>query len=418
MRPGERPLAELGLALPVARAGRAGAEPVAARSTRCADERLVLAVDQFEEIFTACRDEAERAAFVDALVAFAATPTSALWWCSRSGPTSTAAAPSTRALAAMSANHVLVGPMRRDELRRAIEFPPAGRGCGSSRRWSRRWSATSRTSPAGCRCSRRPCSSSGRSATAARCAMQAYERERRRQRRGGPARRARLRRLSPAQRERARAILLRLADAEQAVRVRSARPPQSELEPERDRAPPPSRCSPRAAWSRSTRATVEVAHEALLRGVAAPARLARGGRRGPPPAPAPDPRGGRVARSGRDPAELYRGARLASALDWAAGHDPELNDLERGFLDVSTEAKQYLLRHPLHLLRTDSPVALAVEAECPWLTWPASCIQNPAPWNISRSRCRSMPAWAAIADELTVQQPPRAITPGCSVDSR
>ena len=47
IRPGERPMREL--------------RAVEGRST-------VLAVDQFEEIFTACRDESERAAFVDALV--------------------------------------------------------------------------------------------------------------------------------------------------------------------------------------------------------------------------------------------------------------------------------------------------------------------------------------------------------------
>ena len=56
----------------------------------------MLAVDQLEEIFTACRDEDERADFAEALAALAATPISGLWWCSGSGATSTAAAPSTR----------------------------------------------------------------------------------------------------------------------------------------------------------------------------------------------------------------------------------------------------------------------------------------------------------------------------------
>ena len=41
---------------------------------------------------------------------------------------------------------------------------------------------------------------------------------------------------------------------------------------------------------------------------------------------------------GRDPGELYRGARLAAALDWAAAHDPELGDVERAFLDESRAA--------------------------------------------------------------------------------
>jgi WD40 repeat protein len=37
----------------------------------------------------------------------------------------------------------------------------------------------------------------------------------------------------------------------------------------------------------------------------------------------------------RDPAELYRGARLAGALEWAAHHDDQLNTLEREFIDSS-----------------------------------------------------------------------------------
>ena len=44
--------------------------------------------------------------------------------------------------------------------------------------------------------------------------------------------------------------------------------------------------------------------------------------------------------SERDPAELYRGARLAAALDWAGEHDPELNELEREFLDASRAASE------------------------------------------------------------------------------
>jgi WD40 repeat protein len=37
----------------------------------------------------------------------------------------------------------------------------------------------------------------------------------------------------------------------------------------------------------------------------------------------------------RDPGELYRGARLAGALDWAAQHDDQLNALEREFIQAS-----------------------------------------------------------------------------------
>ena len=44
--------------------------------------------------------------------------------------------------------------------------------------------------------------------------------------------------------------------------------------------------------------------------------------------------------SERDPAELYRGTRLAAALEWAAEHDPELNELEREFLEASRVASE------------------------------------------------------------------------------
>ena len=113
LRPGEHPLR----ALELARAGAAGGE------------RLVLAVDQFEELFTACDDERERAEFIDALVG-----------CARDERRGTLVLVALRAdfygrCAAypeladlLSASHVLVGPMRRDELRRAIELPARSAG--------------------------------------------------------------------------------------------------------------------------------------------------------------------------------------------------------------------------------------------------------------------------------------------------
>jgi DNA-binding SARP family transcriptional activator/WD40 repeat protein len=44
--------------------------------------------------------------------------------------------------------------------------------------------------------------------------------------------------------------------------------------------------------------------------------------------------------AGRSDAELYRGARLAAALDWAAGADADLTPVEQDFLDASREAAQ------------------------------------------------------------------------------
>ena len=128
MRPGERPFAELSRTLQqaVPETGAQDAAPwIADALERLPDgERLLLVVDQFEEAFAACRDEADRVAFLDALVEGAADPDERLvvvlalradfyGRCAEHAELSTL----------VSANQVLVGPMRRDELRRAIELP-------------------------------------------------------------------------------------------------------------------------------------------------------------------------------------------------------------------------------------------------------------------------------------------------------
>ena len=66
MRPGEHPMLELRRAL-----GTDGDDPLA-RASADGVERLVLVVDQFEETFTTCADEDERARFVAALTGPAA----------------------------------------------------------------------------------------------------------------------------------------------------------------------------------------------------------------------------------------------------------------------------------------------------------------------------------------------------------
>ena len=56
----------------------------------------------------------------------------------------------------------------------------------------------------------------------------------------------------------------------------------------------------------------------------------------------------------RDQGELYRGARLATAIDWTTEHTLELNDLEREFLSAS--------RRPANEMSTDS-AARTVDCE-------------------------------------------------------
>ncbi len=123
MRPGERPLDELRRALV------SGApDPLAeALDALPADGRLLLAVDQLEELFTACRSDDERVAFADALARAAADPQgrAVVVVALRADFYGRFAAyPAFAEL--LGANHVLIGSMQASELRRAVELP-AGR---------------------------------------------------------------------------------------------------------------------------------------------------------------------------------------------------------------------------------------------------------------------------------------------------
>ena len=123
LRPGERPLDELRRVLV------SGAkDPLAeALDALPANARLLLAVDQLEELFTACRSDAERAAFADTLARAAADPEgrAVVVVALRADFYGRFAAyPGLAEL--LGGNHVLVGPMQASELRRAVELP-AGR---------------------------------------------------------------------------------------------------------------------------------------------------------------------------------------------------------------------------------------------------------------------------------------------------
>ena len=54
---------------------------------------------------------------------------------------------------------------------------------------------------------------------------------------------------------------------------------------------------------------------------------------------------------GRDPSALYRGARLGNATEWATTHDDDVNELEREFLDASVELDQQEVRRTRHVAR-------------------------------------------------------------------
>ena len=227
----------------------------------------------------------------------------------------------------LGANHVLVGPMRRDELRRAIELPArraglqvepelvdalvadvegrAGRAAAAVDRVARALAAARRAVPAAEPPTSTPAASTARW-------------------RGWP-RRLRAARPGPAAYVARRSCCGSPARASRGRACGACRSPNSTSEARRARCRGARRLAERAARHDRRGRGRGRARGAAAR-VAAPAWLAGGGRRGAPVASRTCARpraGGQLA--GRDPGELYRGARLAAALDWSAAHRGELN---------------------------------------------------------------------------------------------
>ena len=326
LRPGEHPLHALEQAL----------------ISAATPGRLVIAVDQLEEAFTSSRDESERTAFFDALVERAhdvRRRTVVIVAVRADYYGRCAAHPELSRL--LGAGHVLVGPMDRDELRRAIELPARKAGLmvdsdladalvddvggrpgalpllstSLLELWQRRDGRHLRLGAYE--------QAGGVQGAVARLAESAYER------------------LDPRRREIARRMLLRLAGEGEGDGVVRRRVALAELEAGHD--DDVSEVLRVLAHDRLVtigEGEVEVAHEALLREWP---RLRRWLDE--------DAEGRRLHRhliqsarewvsSGRDAGELYRGTRLTSALEWADGHQPELNRLERDFLDASRAAAE------------------------------------------------------------------------------
>ena len=338
LRPGERPLAELRRVLV------SGAkEPLAeALDALPANGRLLVAVDQLEELFTACRSEAERAAFADALAHAAADPEG------RAVVVVALRADFYGRLAAysgladlMGANNVLVGPMQASELRRAVELPAGRVGLRVEREladalvddvegepgalpllstallelWQKRQdNALTLTAYR---------ESGGVHGAVARLAEGTY---------AG---------IADERRPIVRALMLRLVGEDEGDAPVRRRAPLGELDLERNEDVADVLAT--LADSRLvtvSEGSVEVAHEALLREWP---RL-RGWIE-------EDTEGRRLRHhitqaatewdaAGRDQGELYRGARLAAALDWTADHALDVNELEREFVTESRDASE------------------------------------------------------------------------------
>jgi WD40 repeat protein/class 3 adenylate cyclase len=344
MRPGEHPLTELEASLARALSDRdlpaedprAGLDVVLGRLAP--GQRLVLVVDQLEELFSATRDKDERDAFVELLTA-ERTGLKVIVALRADHYVQAATFPSLARL--LSTSQVLVAPLSRAELAAIIERPAQRVGlrveddlvealvtdCGDepgalpllSTALLELWQTRSegRLTLAAYR------ATGGLHGAVGRLAEDAY----------GD--------LDPAQREIARSLLLRLAGEGEGDAVIRRRVPLGELDTERDAA----MAEVLEALTEARLLTigdgyVEVAHEALLRewprlrdwldddasGRRVRLHLAHAARD--------------WEERGREPGDLYRGARLAAALDWAQEHAVELNATERAFLEDSHAAAE------------------------------------------------------------------------------
>jgi DNA-binding SARP family transcriptional activator/WD40 repeat protein len=304
-------------------------------------ERIVIVVDQLEELFTVCAHEEERAAFLDELSAAATDPARrALVLVSLRAEFYGRCATYPRFRELLSSANVLIGPMDREELTRAIELPAQRVGIEIERSLVDALVADVEREPGGLpllstmllelwstrdddmlRYSSYRASGGVRGAVA-RLAELAYGR------------------LDETDQEVARGILLRLASGSGETLTRRRVPPQ-DLGVEQNEAV--RRVVGALTESRlltTSDGAVEVAHEALLfewprlrgwldddaQGRRLREHLSRSARE--------------WSASGRDSSELYRGARLASALDWTSEHEQELNQLESEFLAESSAAME------------------------------------------------------------------------------
>jgi WD40 repeat protein/class 3 adenylate cyclase len=301
----------------------------------------LILVDQFEEVFTLCRDEEERQAFVDRLLDAAEQGARVIvvlradfyGHCAAYG----------RLAAALEDHQALIGPMTEEELRRAIERPAEQAGLvlepglaegilhdivgepgalpllshSLLETWKRR--SDRMLTLLGY------LQSGGVRGAIAKTAETVYREA-----------------LTPEQQTLARNIFLRLTELGEGTEDTRRRVRLGELTPRPEQAADVDevlRVLVDARLVTTGEGTVEVAHEALIRHW--PTLRAW----------LDEDREGRLVHRrlteaaqewetlGRDPAVLYRGTRLAAAADWAELHDDELNELEREFLSAAREAE-------------------------------------------------------------------------------
>ncbi|HTU98382.1 MAG TPA: BTAD domain-containing putative transcriptional regulator, partial [Solirubrobacteraceae bacterium] len=327
LRPGAHPCHELDRAL-----GAGGLDETLARLGP--NQGLVIAVDQLEEVFTLGAGEAERARFLDRLADAAREPERrVLVLCALRADFYGRLGAHPRFAELLSHSHALVGPMDREELTEAIEAPAMRAGLSIEHTLVDALVADVVDEPGGLPLLSTTLLELWRARDGHTLRFDAYRRSGGVRGAVGRLAEAAYAELNEPEQRAARNVMLRLVAGEDGALTRR-RVPLAELARVEDAARVLSTLVD-ARLITVGDGSVEVSHEALVRewpryrawldedqmGRRIHAHLITAARE--------------WDRAGRDPGELYRGARLANALEWTARNREWLNSTERDFIDAS-----------------------------------------------------------------------------------
>ncbi|MCL4301278.1 MAG: hypothetical protein KJ077_36590 [Anaerolineae bacterium] len=313
--------------------------------------KLFLLVDQFEELFTLCRDETERRTFIDNLLTAAGLSSSG----TNDGPTIVVitlradfyhhCAQYNTLREALARYQEYIGPMSADELRQAIEHPAQRSGyefepslvdlllreVGDEpgtlpllshallETWQRRRGRT--LTFAGYH------ESGGVRGAIAKTAETVYNQ-----------------RLTPAQQEIAKRVFLSVTELGEGTQDTRRRATQVELIPEPTEAPLVETVLKTLADARlvtTGEGTVEVAHEALIREWPTLRRWLDENRQSLQIHRQLAEDALEWDKNNRDEGYIYRGKRLTDVEKWVAEHANELTTLERAFIAASKQTRPF-----------------------------------------------------------------------------
>jgi WD40 repeat protein/class 3 adenylate cyclase len=338
VRPGEHPMNALRAAL-----SSEAEDPIEEVVEGLSPEgRLVLVIDQFEETFTLCAGEAERSDFVEALTGAAKRwPENVAVILAIRADYYGHCAPYPDLAEALAANHVLVGPLKREELKRAIELPARRAGLRVESALADALVEEVSDEPGGLPLLSTALVELWQTREDGWIRMEAHEQTG--GVRGAVSRLAETsyEQLSPAEQKAARRVFLRLVASGEGETVTRRRVELDEFDPVRD--PDAAAVLTRLTQDRlltKTEDTVEVAHEALLREWPRLRAWLEEDVQGHQLRQHLTHAAQQWEETGREAFEVYRGARLSAALDWAATRGPDLNEQERDFLSESRQASE------------------------------------------------------------------------------